>query len=256
MVLPQLFAERRRNEAALKDGNHRLQLALDCAELGTWSLHLKTGRFENDVRDRRIHGHGTEAPPQTLAEMRSQVHPDDLSNLDSAFLALGRAGGNCRTEYRLAPRTDQERSGRERWVAIEGAVVRQADGRPVQLLGVTRDITERKHAEARLQESERALRDLLGALPAAIYVTDAAGRITYCNEAAVNLWGARAQAGERIDGLIFHVSITPMAAPMALDDCPTEIALKQGRTVRGREAILERADGTRIPIAPYPTPHT
>ena len=155
--LAALFAERRRNEAALKDSNDRLQLALDCAELGIWSLHLKTGRFENDVRDRRIHGHGTEAPPQTLAQMRSQVHPDDLSNLDAAFAALGRAGGSCRTEYRLAPRTDQERSGRERWVAIEGAVVRQADGRPVQLLGVTRDITERKHAEQALAERDAQL---------------------------------------------------------------------------------------------------
>ena len=195
--LAALFAERRRNETALKNGNHRLQLALDCAELGIWSLHLKTGRFENDMRDRRIHGHGTEAPPQTLAEMRSQVHPDDLSNLDGAFLALGRAGGNCRTEYRLAPRTDQERSGRERWVAIEGAVVRRADGRSVQLLGVTRDITEHKHAKARLQESERKSRELLGALPAAIYVTDAAGRITYCNQNAIDLWGLETQAGDR-----------------------------------------------------------
>ena len=76
----------------LKDSNNRLQLALDCAELGTWSLHLKTGRFENDVRDRHIHGHGPDAPPQTLAQMRSQVHPDDLSNLDAAFAGLGRAG--------------------------------------------------------------------------------------------------------------------------------------------------------------------
>jgi integral membrane sensor domain MASE1 len=112
LVLAALFAERRRNEAALKDSNHRLQLALDGAELGIWSLHLKTGRFENDVRDRRIHGHGPEAPPQTLPQMRSQVHPDDLSNLDAAFVALGRAGGSCRTEYRLAPRTDRERGSR------------------------------------------------------------------------------------------------------------------------------------------------
>ena len=72
--LAALFAERRQREKEFRDSNHRLQLALDCAELGIWSLHLKTGRFENDVRDRRIHGHGTEAPPQTLAEMRSQVH--------------------------------------------------------------------------------------------------------------------------------------------------------------------------------------
>ena len=155
--LAALFAERRQRETEFTNSNHRLQLALDCAELGIWSLQLKTGRFENDVRDRRIHGHGTEGPPQTLAEMRSQVHPDDLSKLDAAFVALGRAGGSCRTEYRLAPRTDQERSGRERWVAIEGAVVRQADSQPVQLLGVTRDITERKHAEQTLAERDAQL---------------------------------------------------------------------------------------------------
>ena len=109
----------------------------------------------------------------------------------------------------------------------------EADGRPVQLLGVTRDITERKHAEAKLQESERALRDLLGALPAAIYVTDAAGRITYCNEAAIDLWGASPKLGEHRWSDVsrfYHVGGTPMA----LEDCPTEIALTQGRAVRGR----------------------
>jgi PAS domain S-box-containing protein len=161
LVLTALFAERRRSEAELKrseaelkQSNNRLQLALDCAELGTWSLHLETGRFENDVRDRRIHGQGQEAPPKALAEMRSQVHPDDLSKLDAAFEELRHTGGSCRTEYRLAPRTIQERAGRERWVAIEGTVVRRANGRPKQLLGVTRDITERKHAENALRQRE------------------------------------------------------------------------------------------------------
>ena len=75
LVLAALFAERRDHVESLTNRNHRLQLALDCAELGIWSLHLKTGRFENDVRDRHIHGHGPDAPPQTLAQMRSQVHP-------------------------------------------------------------------------------------------------------------------------------------------------------------------------------------
>jgi PAS domain S-box-containing protein len=253
LVLAALFAERRDHVESLTNRNHRLQLALDCAELGTWSLNLKSGRFENDLRDRHIHGCGPDARPQTLAQMRSQVHSEDLSNLDSAFAGWGRAGGRRRTEYRLAPYTDQERAGQERWVVMEGAVVCDAAGRPVQLLGVTRDITEGKHAEAKLQESERALRDLLGALPAAIYVTDATGRITYCNEAAINLWGASPKLGEHRWSDVsrfYHVGGTPMAQ----EDCPTEIALTQGRAVRGQEAILERGDGTRVPIVPYPTP--
>src|SRR5262249_43238425 len=51
------------------------------------------------------------------------------------------------------------------------------------------DITERKLAEARLKDSEQQLKDLLAAIPAAIYTTDAQGRITYYNEAAVELAG-------------------------------------------------------------------
>jgi PAS domain S-box-containing protein len=249
VLVAAMFAERRDHLAALENGNHRLQLALDCAELGTWSFNLKSGRFENDVRDRRIHGLGPDAPPKTLAEMRSQIHSDDLPTLDATFVALRRGGSHCRAEYRLAPLAEG-RAGRERWVAIEGAVLRREGG---QLLGVTRDITEQKHAETRLRESERSLRELLGALPAAIYVTDAAGHITYCNEAAVSLWGATPKLGSDKWSSIsrfYHADGTPMA----LEDCPTEIALTEGRIVWGCEAILERTDGSRIPIIPYPKP--
>ena len=44
-------------------------------------------------------------------------------------------------------------------------------------------------------EHERRFRELLDALPAAVYTTDAAGRITYYNEAAVALWGHRPTLG-------------------------------------------------------------
>ena len=253
LVLSALFTERRHHVLALENSNRRSQLALDCAELGTWCLDLNSRQFDNDARDRHIHGHGPNAPPQTLAQMRAHVHPDDLSHLDTAFSGLTGASRHCRAEYRLKAIPGQDGAGRERWVAIVGAAVRDAAGRAVQLLGVTHDITERKHVEATLQESERTLRDLLGALPAAIFVTDAAGRITYCNDAAVKLWGARPKLGQdrwSDFARFYHADGTPMA----VQDCPTEIALQQGRIVQGREAILERADGTRVPIAPYPTP--
>lgn len=248
LVLAALFAERRHREAALKHSNDRLQLALDGAALGVWSLDLRNGRFENDDRDRRFHGQLPEAPPQTLLEARTSIHPDDLPALDAAFATAGRTGASYRTEYRV-----QSRAAQDRWIAVEGTVIRRPDGRPVQLLGVTHDITERKHTEAKLQESERASRELLGALPAAIYVTDAEGRITYCNAGAVDLWGATPKLGEDrwCDVSRFYYAD---GAPMPLADCPTEIALRRGSPVRDREAILERTDGTRVPVAPYPTP--
>ena len=158
LVLAALFAERRHNERALEDSNnrlkgtnHRLQLALGGAELGVWSVDTATGCFESDARDRHIHGYRPDAPPNTLAAARRFIHPDDLPALDAAFFAAKRTGESCKVEYRLAP-TGGPNLCQERWVATEGTVVRDADDRPVQLLGVARDITERKQAERALTE--------------------------------------------------------------------------------------------------------
>jgi PAS domain S-box-containing protein len=98
-----------------------------------------------------------------------------------------------------------------------------------------------------------APRQLIDALPAAIYVTDSKGYITYFNDAATALWGRRPALHSdqwcgswrlyRLDG-----------TPMPHDQCPMAIALKQGRPVRGRQAIAERPDGTRVSFMPFPTP--
>ena len=249
LILAALFAERRRSEAALMESNERLRLALSGAELGVWSVDLATGAFDSDARDRRINGHDLTAPPRTLAEARTFVRPEDLPCLDAAFAAARQTGAACRAEYRVRVAD----SSQTRWVAVEGTIVRSGAGRPERLLGVTQDITERKLVEENLRKHERSLRELLGALPAAIYTTDAAGRLTYYNQGAVDLWGTQPELGK--DQWYDHCRYYHAdGRPMALDNCPTQIALKEGRTVRGMEAILERPDGTRIPIIPYPTP--
>ena len=56
-------------------------------------------------------------------------------------------------------------------------------------------MAEPLRAQATLRERERRFRELLDALPAAIYTTDAAGRLTYYNEAAAELWGHRPALG-------------------------------------------------------------
>jgi PAS domain S-box-containing protein len=73
--------------------------------------------------------------------------------VDAAFSAVKRTGNSCKVEYRLAS-ADGTDLRPERWVAAEGTVVRGADGQPDQLLGVTRDTTERKQAEQALAERD------------------------------------------------------------------------------------------------------
>jgi PAS domain S-box-containing protein len=250
LALTVFLAERQSNVAALKDSNDRLQLALDAAELGVWSVDLTIGRFESDARDRHINAHVSETPYKTLAEVRTLIYPDDLPNVDAAFAASARTGSSYKAEYRLAGRKVADQ---ERWVAVEGTVVRGADGRPARLLGVTGDITQRKRTEHTLQESERRCRELLEALPAAVYVTDAAGRITYCNQSAIDLWGMRPALGRDkwCDLSRFYQADGTL---MALEACPTAIALRGGKVERGQDSFLERPDGTKIPVIRYPAP--
>src|SRR5262249_42745454 len=62
-------------------------------------------------------------------------------------------GGTWNAEYRVIPPPSHRHAGETRWVAVESSVVRNAQGLPASLRGVTRDITDRKRAEQALAES-------------------------------------------------------------------------------------------------------
>jgi PAS domain S-box-containing protein len=94
---------------------------------------------------------------------------------------------------------------------------------------------------------------VLAALPAAVYVTDAAGRITYYNDAAAALWGHRPPLGDSQWCGSWRL-YWPDGRPMRHEDCPMAMAIKEGRPITGVEAIAERPDGSRVHFMPFPTP--
>jgi len=94
-------------------------------------------------------------------------------------------------------------------------------------------------------------RQFLEALGVAVYTTDARGHITFFNEAAADFWGRRPEVGEEWCGS--WKLFWPDGRPMAHEECPMAIALKEGRSVRGYEGVAERPDGTRAAFVPYPT---
>jgi PAS domain S-box-containing protein len=109
-----------------------------------------------------------------------------------------------------------------------------------------------KRSNELLRSKEAGFRQLLEALPAAIQTTDTAGRITYCNQAAVDLWGVRPEVGrDTLHSLyrLYYQDGTPISD---LDDLLR--ASCAGAKPRGQELILERTDGKRIPIISSPSP--
>jgi len=95
--------------------------------------------------------------------------------------------------------------------------------------------------------------ELFKQFKSAVYTTDAEGWLTYYNDAAADLWGYRPELGRTRWCGCWRI-FTTEGVHLPLDQCPMAVALKEGRAVRGVQAVLERPDGTLIPFMPYPTP--
>ena len=131
--------------------------------------------------------------------------------------------------------------------------VKDENGAVTRWFGTNTDVTAQRKAELAVRESERRFREMIDALPAAIYTTDAEGRLTHFNPAAVEFSGRTPELGTDqwcVSWKLYY----PDGRPMPHDECPMAIALKEGRIIQGAEAIAERPDGTRRWFIPYPTP--
>lgn len=93
--------------------------------------------------------------------------------------------------------------------------------------------------------------DVLQVIPTPVYLTDAEGYITFYNDAAAEFWRHRPVLGkDRWCGS--WKLFWPDGRPMPHEACPMGIALREGREVRGVEAVVERPDGSRASFMPYP----
>ena len=171
-------------------------------------------------------------------------------------------------EWRDSPVADVIRSGnpvRDREVIIERpdggrlTILASADplldplGHVAGVIACIQDATPLKHEQQAKRTAETRSRDILEALPAAVYTTDSAGRITFYNRAAADLAGTQPRLGVD-EWCVTWRLFRPDGSPLRHDECPMAIALQSGLPVRGAEAIAERPDGSRVPFVPYPTP--
>ena len=131
--------------------------------------------------------------------------------------------------------------------------IKDDSGRVIGAVNVFRKRPEPRSDEIRPNGGGPDSHQILLGLPAAVYTTDAVGRITFYNEAAAEMWGVRPKLGTTEFCGSWKL-YWPDGTPLPHDECPMALALKHKRPIRGMEAIAERPDGTRVPFIPYPTP--
>lgn len=194
----------------------------------------------------RIFGYTAE---EVIGQPLTILIPPERIDEEPHILARIRAGEKI-DHYETVRRC---KDGRLVDISLTVSPIKDGGGRIIGASNISRDITERKQALRKLRESEEQLQQLMAAIPAAIYTTDSEGKITYFNQAAVEFAGRTPKIGSD-EWCISWKMYWPDGSPLPHDQCPMAIALKEGRAVRGFEAVAERPDGTRVPFIPYPTP--
>ncbi|RIX46067.1 MAG: PAS domain S-box protein [Rhodocyclales bacterium GT-UBC] len=154
--------------------------------------------------------------------------------------------------------------GGRRWLETHAAPMN--DNGQIMQLAITRDISERKKAEAELAQHRRNLEQLVEERSAALMATeawathivqssadglfgvDADGRITFINPAACAMLGYSAEAviGQLAHPLFHHSR--PDGTPYLPAECPSFTALRDARTIRVDDEVYWHADGHAIPV--------
>ena len=179
-------------DAALRESDERLRLAMQAARLGSWSLDLRTNALTTSSRCRENFGRGPDEP-FTYDELMAAVHAEDRARVQAAV----RRAIETRTDYAAEYRAILP-DGSERWIAAYGHPLYDGAGAPRRMVGLTQDVSDRirarRESERLLAESERAraeaesARESMEALLASIgdpfYLLDRDWRFTYVNDAA------------------------------------------------------------------------
>ncbi len=145
----QLEARARTEE--MREGEADLRTALLAGRLGSWELDVASRELTASAVCRGLFGWGAD-DPLTYDHLLAAVHPEDRAFVSAGLERAVAGAEDCAIEYRaLTP-------GRPmRWAEIRARVVRDREGRPGRIVGVSSDITERKAAEASLRGANELL---------------------------------------------------------------------------------------------------
>jgi PAS domain S-box-containing protein len=143
----------KRSEEALRLSDELLRRAQVFANIGTWDWNIVTGELYWSERIAPLFGYPTGELETSYENFLRAVHPDDRQAVIEAVNASIERNVPYEIEHRvLWP------DGVERWLLERGAVLRNAAGKAMHMMGVVQDIHERKQTELALAESEMRLR--------------------------------------------------------------------------------------------------
>ncbi len=199
--------QRKLIEAAHRQSEERLQLALEASDLGLWDLNLSNGKIYRDWRWKRMLGYETIGCEENLPPFKQLVHPEDLPGVTSTFNAhLEGTAAVYEAEFRM-----RCFSGEWKWIHSRGQIFeRDASGAPVRMTGTHKDITERKTLERELALREARLNAFFSGAPVGLNIVDSQLQFVQINEllALINGRSVEEHLGKTIAEVLPNIAPT------------------------------------------------
>jgi len=171
------ISEAREAQAQARSSEERLQLAQEAAAVGTYDWDVQNNRISWSPEMFRLHGIDPATSPAELYDVwQTRLHPDDRERADRQTREFVESADGLSIEFRVV-----HPDGSVRWIQGRGRMIRDSEGRPIRMIGVNFDVTERKEAEDALRQSEQRIRDIAENFPGIIFrrITYPDGRIEY-----------------------------------------------------------------------------
>ncbi|MEN4041910.1 MAG: EAL domain-containing protein [Anaerolineaceae bacterium] len=160
------ITQRKQAEAALRESEERYALATSGANDGIWDWDLRANRVYYSPRWKTLLGYDSAEINDAPSEWFGRVHPEDLDQLKSDIAAhLDGTTKRFFNEHRIF-----HKSGRYRWVMVQGLAVAEPGQKAHRMAGSLTDISARKATEQRLLHN--AMHDPLTNLPNRAYFSD------------------------------------------------------------------------------------
>lgn len=177
----------------------RLRMALDVGDICTWTWELDRNVLQVGNRFVPFHGMEESETPTTFEALADLVHPEDRERFRAQVSRALTESGRIEVDYRIP-----FRDGSVRFVLTRVDVDRDPDGKPVRLLGVSIDVSERRKMQLALLESKQLLQAILDNSSAAIFAKDRQGRYIFSNQYLLQQHGlAEEQILGRTDAELF-----------------------------------------------------
>ena len=173
----------RQNEIVLRENKERLQAALEGSKLGTFDLDLTTGNAIRSLRHDQIWGYPKGIEHWSLESALNHVVPEDRQVIKDAYEKAYKTGSVFHENRIIWP------DGSIHWIAVSGSIRYNDKGEPIRVTGVVENITQRKKAEIKLQESEKKFRTLANHISQLTWMADDKGKIFWYNQRWLDFTG-------------------------------------------------------------------